>query len=165
MNTLGAVRRILIKFSETIVVTMFLLMITVSFIQVVSRYIFNYSLSWSEEMARYLFVWIVFLGAPIVQDRNAHLGVDLLLSKFQGRAKVILQMLINIAIGIFTLVLIRTGAGLVLMTMDQPSAALKIPMAYIYFSIPLGAGIMLLVCFHDVLKSITNLSLRGDTAK
>jgi len=161
MHALGNIRRFLIRSSEIIVVSMFLLMVMVSFIQVVFRYVFNYSLSWSEEMARYLFVWIVFLGTPIVQDRKAHLGVDLLLSKFHGKSKDMLQLLIDLAIVVFALILIRTGMGLVSITLDQPSAAMKIPMAYVYFSIPLGAVIMLLVCFHDILQVVSKLTQRG----
>ena len=32
------------------------------FSQVISRYIFNYSITWSEEFPRILLVWIVFFG-------------------------------------------------------------------------------------------------------
>ena len=47
------------------------------FSQVISRYIFNYSITWSEEFPRLLLVWIVFFGLVTVPFKE-HLTIDLL---------------------------------------------------------------------------------------
>ena len=47
------------------------------FSQVISRYIFNYSITWSEEFPRILLVWIVFFGLVTVPYKE-HLTIDLL---------------------------------------------------------------------------------------
>ena len=46
------------------------------FSQVISRYIFNYSITWSEEFPRLLLVWIVFFGLVTVPFKE-HLTIDL----------------------------------------------------------------------------------------
>jgi len=47
------------------------------FSQVISRYVFNYSITWSEEFPRILLVWIVFFGLVTVPFKE-HLTIDLL---------------------------------------------------------------------------------------
>ena len=47
------------------------------FSQVISRYLFNYSITWSEEFPRILLVWIVFFGLVTVPFKE-HLTIDLL---------------------------------------------------------------------------------------
>ena len=46
------------------------------FSQVISRYVFNYSITWSEEFPRILLVWIVFFGLVTVPFKE-HLTIDL----------------------------------------------------------------------------------------
>src|SRR5574341_1452640 len=43
-------------------------------LQVVFRYVVNYTLPWSEELARYVFLWASLLGACVALGRGAHLG-------------------------------------------------------------------------------------------
>ena len=50
------------------------------FSQVISRYIFNYSITWSEEFPRLLLVWIVFFGLVTVPFKE-HLTIDLFSTK------------------------------------------------------------------------------------
>ena len=47
-------------------------------LQVVLRYVFNYSLSWGEEVTRYAIVWMSFVGAGMGIRKGAHICVDLL---------------------------------------------------------------------------------------
>ena len=49
----------------------------IMFLQVILRYIFNYSLTWSEEFPRIILIWIVFFGLVTI-DFEEHLYVDLI---------------------------------------------------------------------------------------
>ena len=50
--------------------------VSIMFIQVVFRYIFNNSLSWSEELIRFLFVWLTFLGGALAINNKSHIAVE-----------------------------------------------------------------------------------------
>jgi len=50
---------------------------SIMFLQVLLRYIFNYSLTWSEEFPRIILIWIVFFGLVTI-DFEEHLYVDLI---------------------------------------------------------------------------------------
>ena len=55
----------------------------IGFVQVISRYMFNYSFTWFEELGRYLGVFIAFLGASIGVKTGSHFTMDLLVSKMR----------------------------------------------------------------------------------
>lgn len=53
-------------------------MTLVAFVQVVARYVFNYSFVWALELLTFLFAWQIFLGMSYGVRVGAHIGVDAL---------------------------------------------------------------------------------------
>lgn len=53
-------------------------MVLVTFMQVVARYIFNYSFVWAMELTGVLFAWLIFLGLSYGVRVGAHIGIDIL---------------------------------------------------------------------------------------
>ncbi|MCD6009104.1 MAG: TRAP transporter small permease [Pseudomonadota bacterium] len=54
--------------------------ITVS-MNVIGRFVFNYSFAWAAEISRLLFIWMVLLGAGIASLTNEHVAVTLFKDK------------------------------------------------------------------------------------
>ena len=46
------------------------------FTNVVSRYLFNYSIIWVEELTRDMMVWVGFIGSGLVLRYGAHIAVE-----------------------------------------------------------------------------------------
>lgn len=114
--------------------------------QVISRYIFQSPSSFTDELSRYMLIWLGMLGAAYVAGQNQHLAIDIVLRNLQGRAKMKLQILINVLIMVFAIAaMIFGGSNLVYITylLGQKSATLQIPLAYIYSIIP-ASGILVL---------------------
>jgi len=53
-------------------------MTLVSFVQVVARYVFNYSFVWALELVTFFFAWLIFLGISYGVRVGSHIGVDAL---------------------------------------------------------------------------------------
>ena len=51
-------------------------MTLLTFMQVVSRYVFNYSFSWVLEATGVMFAWLIFIGMAYGVRVGAHIGVD-----------------------------------------------------------------------------------------
>ena len=51
-------------------------MTLLTFMQVVSRYVFNYSFSWVLEGTGVMFAWLIFIGMSYGVRVGAHIGVD-----------------------------------------------------------------------------------------
>lgn len=51
------------------------LMALIAFANVLSRYLFHYSISFTEELTVHLFVWLTLMGSAIAFERGSHLGL------------------------------------------------------------------------------------------
>ena len=114
----------------------------VVFLQVVSRYVFNYPFDWPEELARYLFVWVALLGAALALKRGAHFSIDALVKRLSARWRRIVPLLIHITLGLFSLIVAIKGFQLALRVGEQLSSGMEISMTYAYLSVPVSFAIM-----------------------
>jgi len=122
---------------------------------VLTRYLLGSQASWSEELARFLLIWIGILGAAYASGQKMHLSIDLLQPKLSTRNQVRLSRVINVLVIAFTLsVMVIGGLRLIYITqtLGQLSAALRIPMAFIYSVVPISG---LLIIYYKILGLIS----------
>jgi len=135
-----------------LVLIMTLLVIDVLW-QVFSRYILNSPSSFTDELAGFLLIWVGLFGAAYVTGKNEHLAIDLLLNRISATGKIRLETAINLVIILFALfVLILGGTWLVYtrFMLEVKSAALQIPLGYVYIVLPISG-------FMSFYYSIDNL--------
>ena len=141
----------IIALLDVIQVTLFALLVGLSFVSVFSRYVFNYSLTWAEELTRYMFVWLVYLGAALCVRRRKHIVMDMVISSFKGKPKKYLSLVNNLILFVFVVVLATQGFKMMPILSTQTSTALQVPMSFIYAAIPVGSVLM---AFYLVLDSV-----------
>lgn len=61
-------------------------MTLVTFMQVIARYVFNYSFVWALEFTGVLFAWLIFIGMSYGVRVGAHIGVDIVVRSLGPRA-------------------------------------------------------------------------------
>ena len=131
-----------------------LAMVTIIFSQVVARYAFGNSLSWSEEIGRHLFVWMTFLGAALGVRNKAHVALDLLVNHLpQGLNKIVLAFGYLVML-VFSAVLIYTGMKMITLGSHQISAALQIPMKYVYIVLPISGVLMIFYLLKNLYDDV-----------
>jgi len=129
------------------------LMLVIIFMQVVTRYIFNYTFHWSEEAARFLFVWTVFMGSALIIGDKGHMAVNILSDKLKDKkAGIFLNVFLQLCSLAFILILIVQGSKMVKIMMFQTSPALHMPMGYVYLIIPVSGVLMLLYFIRDTIN-------------
>ncbi len=149
-------KRILDKTLGSILVLLLVLMVLAVLWQVFSRYVLNSPSSVTEELSRYLFIWIGILGAAYASGQQIHLAIDILHSKLNKANRMILRIFINLLIIFFSLtVLVIGGANLVYVNYDlgQSSAALNIPLSYVYLVVPLSGILVIVYKVNEILHS------------
>src|SRR5512143_3423689 len=67
------------------------LMVTITFVTVVTRYVFDLPLSYIDQLVPNMFVWVTFLGASAAVKRRAHLGLSLVADALPPRARGVLD--------------------------------------------------------------------------
>lgn len=114
--------------------------------QIFARFILNDPSSFTDELARFLLIWIGLLGAAYAAGQRAHLAIDLISTKISPKGRHRLAMGIQAAILIFALfALVIGGFHLVRLTLllGQISAALQVPLGYVYIALPLSGLLMI----------------------
>ena len=61
---------------EGLIATLMAAMTLVTFMQVVARYVFNYSFVWALELNGVMFAWLIFIGMSYGVRVGAHIGID-----------------------------------------------------------------------------------------
>ena len=118
-------------------------MVIVTTLQVVFRVAFN-ALTWSEELSRYLLVWGTFFGATLAYKRGNHIAVTFIIDFFPSKLRVwfnVLTYLLSLALFV---IVAQQGLNMITMQVFQVSPALQLPMKYVYWSIPVSFGIMII---------------------
>jgi TRAP-type C4-dicarboxylate transport system permease small subunit len=122
--------------------------------QVISRYLLGDPNTYTEELARYLLVWLSLLGGAYGYRQRMHMGLSLLTEKLRGGARRFAEIFALLAAAIFSVtILIGGGSRLVWITweLQQHSAAMNIPMAWVYSVLPISGVLMF---FYTLLAAI-----------
>ena len=76
------------QIEKYMIVSMFLVMTVIIALNVVTRFVFNFTLSWGEQLARLLLVWTSFAGISWAGMINAHMRVTALSLMFKKNPKI-----------------------------------------------------------------------------
>ena len=138
---------------------MITLMIIIGGLQVFCRYALHNSLSWSEELMRFMYVWIVMIGINL-GIRHKSIAAITSLSDMLAKRSAVLGHVLTAACFLLQLlscvVLLYFGILFVLAN-KQVSPALRIPMSYIYLSLPIGGGMGVIYTLDGVFEWIKGI--------
>lgn len=105
----GLLARGIHSFEETAIALMLGLMVVITFVNVVLRYVFNSMVIWGMEVVLILFAWLVLFGIAYGFKITAHLGVDALTAMAPPRGRRAMG-LISAAICLIYALLMMKGA-------------------------------------------------------
>ena len=72
---------------EGLVAFLMAAMTVLTFVQVIARYVFNYSFVWALEVTGVMFAWLIFVGMSYGVRVGAHIGVDALVKALAPRTR------------------------------------------------------------------------------
>lgn len=110
-------------------------------LQIIFRVFFD-ALTWTEELSRYLLVWATFLGSTLAYKRSMHISVTFCVDLFKNTAKKIVIVLSILLSLVFFVVVVYFGIKYMAMQSRQVSAALRVPMRWVYIVIPISFIVM-----------------------
>lgn len=140
---------------EAAIIALSLAMVASLAAQVVARYLFNAPLTWSEELARYVFIWLSFLGAWLAWARREHLGIDMLAEAAPPRVRWLLLRAAEIIVLAFAISAMVFGRRILEVSINQPSAVLRLPMAWVYLAFYVGMTLIVVQTFADWIAAAT----------
>ena len=147
---IGSINRRVFGFLRLLIAAGVMILVGMLFMQVILRYVFNFSFGEIDELSRYMFIWIIFLGISLGYRENAHLGVTALTDRLNTDISSRVLLGVRIITIVFMGALFVAGCKMAAFTMGQKSSTLLIPMGYIYASVPTGA----LLCFLTEIEKL-----------
>jgi TRAP-type C4-dicarboxylate transport system permease small subunit len=126
--------------------------------QVVSRFLLRAPSSFTEELAGFLLIWIGVLGAAYGFRTRSHLGIDLLVSRLHGGARLTATIIAHALVAAFALSTMVIG-GVILVRLafqlNQISAAMGIRVGFVYLALPLAGMLVTVFSIESIAKAVT----------
>jgi len=146
------------KAIDVVTVLLMLGMVGVVFYQVIMRQIFERPPIWGEEISVTLMIWFVFLGIVLGFEENLHIGIAMFVSKLPKKAQLVIEVLINVLILVFALILLVYGYALASRMLGFGTAltATGLPVAIHYSVVPIAGALMILVALGKIAGEIIN---------
>lgn len=110
---------------------------------VAGRYVTGNSLTWADEVARYSMIWLTFLGSGLALRHGAHAAITNAQDALPGRCQRILRLAILLVLFAFFGFMVWVGIDYMNRMAIQKSAALQVPMKWIYAAMPAGFALMI----------------------
>ena len=147
----------LMRMTVTALGVLLIAAVCLNFVNVVGRYAFGRAIFGADEMQTYSMVWMAFAGAVVVTWRNAHLRMDVLVSRAPPRLQAGLRLV--------ELILMAGTAGIVFVqswkyaaqmaAMGRLSDAGAIPMAIPHSAVATGFGLIALIALWRITRPAT----------
>jgi TRAP-type C4-dicarboxylate transport system permease small subunit len=131
--------------------TILAVMTILVFLTVIYRYFLLAPISWGEEMSRFLFIALSMLGAVIAVKDRSHFAITILTARFPIFMRTWLEIGTALGTSLLLSIVIVKGWGLVWLNRNQESPALGVPMSYPYAAVPVGATLMLMFVWLNLI--------------
>ena len=174
LRPLSVVNTTLLAIGRRVAIVMMFVMVVVILIQVFFRYVLNSALPWPDEAARFLMLWMTGLVAPSAYRWGGFVSIDMVVDMLPKRIGSVVTLLLFVLSGIVLAVGLQLGFNHVNSGWLFNSSSLKLPLewiglsmvriklAWMYMSLFVGVGLLLLVNIELVLRSLVRLLGRED---
>jgi len=144
------------KFEEYLLCASLLITVTVIFMQIIMRFIFHNAFTWSEELTRYIFVGQIWLGTSIAVREGVHIRVEAIFKLVKGKMVYLIEIVSNLIWALFCLFIVISAIGWIATALktNTLSPAMRIPLGYIYMSIPFGCAAMGIRLLPNIYKNL-----------
>lgn len=92
---LKKIQNFFVSVERVVLCMIVLIMVVLSFLQVILRQFFSTGILWGDVFLRHLVLWAGFLGAAIATAQHKHFAIDVVKKLFKPRTKIIIEALTN----------------------------------------------------------------------
>ena len=150
---------------EGMLCSSFTIMTLACFVQVITRYVFHYSMPWSEELLRALFVWSSCLGISLGFRTRSHMGVDAIVGVLPKKAKNIVSMAAYVITIAFCVAMIYYSAGVTMQQFStgQKTIAMGLPVWMVSISLIVGFALTIVRIIQVIIEDVKNKGKNDST--
>ena len=136
--------------------------VVLSFSQVVSRYVFSFSIAWAQELVTYLLVWLVFMGCSMgLRDREVA-ALTLVVDRLSPNMKRMFGILVQMLLILFCAVGFWANREVIANMWNKKSSILRMNLGFVSLAFSVSN---LMIIFNSVLeigKNIKSMAAGGE---
>ena len=143
---------------ELILCSLLVSIVIITFVQVLFRYVFQFSLAWTEELARYIFLWLAALSIAYAFKTKSHFALTFLVDRVQKRYRNVIYKTVNVLMLLFLSIFVWKSFEYTLSVIDQFGPGTGLSMSVPYSSSFFGGILMIYYIVQDFIKMTTRNS-------
>jgi len=140
----------LARANEALMIVLTIAMVSLVTYQVFERYVLQYTPPWSEELSVNLMIWFGMLAIAAGVRRHMHISLHYFFDKMPKKVQAALEILKYFMVLAYAGVILWQGIVLVQLTMPQKSAAMDLPVGYVYLSLPVSAALIIIFTLEQM---------------
>lgn len=147
---------VLDKICEPIACACLVVVIVLTFINAILRYVFSIPLGWAEEISTLMYTFMVFFGLSGTLKTGSAVGVDIVVSLLPQKGRKIVDVIATVISLVVWLILVYLGARLALQTKGTATPYLLIPYRYIYWFMPISGFFCVIQLIYRLVHILDN---------
>jgi len=148
------INNIINKTIKTICRVAIFVIVTLTFVQIVSRF-FGISMVWSQEIILFSFIWMIFFGATLGTANHEHYNFNMFVMKLPEKIRKRFAVFAQICIMALAVILLIYGIEYSIISLRRFSPALRLKMFWFVIPIPLSGILMIYFTLLNISKIIT----------
>ena len=157
MRLLAHLTRILDAIAQLASMGFVLAVLGIMTAQVHFRYVLNSALQWSEELSIWMMIWMVFIGSVVVIRNWEHIYIPTFIRALPLKVRPFLIIFSKVAAGVFLATVLIIGIDVFNSAAHAFSHNIGVSTKWAKLSVPVGAGLMLLMVVVQVLEDLRRL--------
>lgn len=146
-------------FERWFMISFYSYIVAVVFIEVIRRFVLNYSSIWGEETARYAFVYLVWFGAAAAIKERSHIRIDVIFQLVPKAVIPYIYLFGELVTLIFALVALYYSTESVLSSIhfDSLTSGLRINKAWFTAAVPIGFTLIIIRLLQRIFLDIADI--------
>lgn len=133
------------------------LIVVLSFAQIVSRYVFSFSISWAQELVTFLLVWLVFMGCCMGLRDNEVAALTIVVDKLSPTQKKLARIIVQVLLIVFCVVGIGANREVIANTWNKKSSILRMNLGYVSLAFSVSNVIIIFNSILDIASNVKAL--------
>lgn len=132
-----------------------------------ARYLFGDGLVGSDELMIFAMIWVVFVGAALLEREGRHLSFDLLQKRLRGRPRHALRALVGLVSAVILAVVAWQSLAVVerLAALGQVSMGGGVPMSVPHAAVLTGLGLAMLAALATAARGVAGFAAEAKGAE
>lgn len=133
------------------------LIVVLSFAQIVSRYVFSFSISWAQELVTFLLVWLVFMGCCMGLRDNEVAALTIVVDKLSPTQKKLAKITVQVLLIVFCVVGIGANREVIANMWNKKSSILRMNLGYVSLAFSVSNVIIIFNSILDIASNVKAL--------